>query len=140
MIIFEKLPIDILDRITEVGKFLFLEDNIIFAYLFGGFAKGAASPLSDIDIAVYVRDSNGLAEYKLELFNKLANTLGTGELDLIILNTAPVSIAGRIVQNKKVLVDKEPFRRHIYESVTLREFFDFKIKEDALFVRKYGIG
>ncbi len=140
MIIFEKLPIDILSRITEVEKFLLREDNVIFAYLFGGFAKGAGSLLSDIDIAVYVRDSKDLAECKLELFNKIANILGTGELDLIILNTTPVSIAGRILQNKKVLVDKEPFRRHIYESVTLREFFDFKIKEDALFARKYGIG
>jgi predicted nucleotidyltransferase len=140
MIKFEKLPVDILLRIPEVEKFLLQEDNIIFVYLFGGFAKGTVGPLSDIDIAVYVRDSNNLAEYKLELFNEIANTLGTGELDLIILNAVPVSIAGRIVQNKQVLVDKEPFRRHIYESVTLREFFDFKIKEDALFARKYGIG
>ncbi|GFP20688.1 hypothetical protein HKBW3S03_02192, partial [Candidatus Hakubella thermalkaliphila] len=41
---------------------------------------------------------------------------------------------------KKLLIDKEPFRRHIYESVTLREFFDFKVKEDAFFARRYGIG
>ena len=42
-----------------------------------------------------------------------------------------LSVAGRILQNRQILADKEPFRRHIYESVTLREFFDFKIKENA---------
>ena len=49
----------------------------------------------------------------------------------MILNATPLSVAGRILQNRQILADKEPFRRHIYESVTLREFFDFKIKENA---------
>ncbi len=83
-------------------------------------------------------DSKDIAEHKLELFDKISNALGTGELDLVILNTVPISIACRILQNKQILVDKEPYRRHIYESVTLREFFDFKITEDAFFARKYG--
>jgi len=42
--------------------------------------------------------------------------------------------------NKQLLIDKEPFKRHIYESLTLREFFDFRITEEALFTRRYGIG
>ena len=37
-----------------------------------------------------------------------------------LLNTAPVSLAGQNIQNKQLLVDKEPVRRHQYESLTLR--------------------
>jgi predicted nucleotidyltransferase len=140
MIKFEKLPANILSRIPEVKKTLIQDDNVVFAYIFGGFAEGKVKPLSDIDISVYLRDTDNLAEYKLQLFDRLSDALGTSELDLIILNTAPISITGRIVQNRQILVDKDPPIRHAYESLTLREFFDFKVKEDALFSMRYGIG
>jgi len=140
MIKYEKLPKNILSRIQNLKNVLLQDDNIVFAYLFGGLTKGEVKDLSDIDIAVYLKDTGNLAGYKLQLFDRLSNALGTSELDLVILNTVSLSIAGRILQNKKLLIDKEPFRRHIYESVTLREFFDFKVKEDAFFARRYGIG
>lgn len=140
MIKFEKLPPDILSKLPDIKELLLQDDNIVFAYLFGGLAKGELKGLSDIDIAVFLRQTDGLAEYKFKLFGKLTDALGTAELDLVILNTASVSIAGRILQNKQILVDKAPFRRHLYESLTLREFFDFTIKEDAFFKRRYGIG
>jgi len=139
MIKFEKLPADILSRIPEAKEVLIQDDNVIFAYIFGGLAEGKVTPLSDVDISVYLRNTANLAEYKLQLFNRLSDALGTSELDLVILNTASISIAGRILQNGKILVDKEPPVRHAYESRTLREFFDFKIKEDALFSMRYGI-
>jgi len=58
----------------------------------------------------------------------------------VILNEASTNIAGRVLSNKRILADKDPFRRHRYESLVLREFFDFKIKEDGLYFRRYGIG
>ena len=140
MIKFDKLPQDILSKIPDIKELLLQDDNVVFAYLFGGLARGEVKDLSDIDIAVYLRETDDLADIKIQLFGKLTDALGTAELDLVILNTAPVSIAGRILQNKQVLVDKDPFRRHLYESLTLREFFDFRIKEDAFFKRRYGIG
>ncbi len=135
MIKYEKLPKNILSRIQNLKNVLLQDGNIIFAYLFGGLTKGEVKDLSDIDITVYLKDTGNLTGYKLQLFDRLSNALGTS-----VLNTVSLSIAGRILQNKKLLIDKEPFRRHIYESVTLREFFDFKVKEDAFFARRYGIG
>jgi len=140
MIKFERLPADILSRIPRAIKVLSEDNNVTFAYLFGGIAKGKVTPLSDVDIAVYLKDTDNLAEYKFTLFDKLTEALGTNELDLVILNTAPISLTGRVLQNKEILVDKSPFQRHRYESVTLRKFFDFKIKEEMFFSRRYGIG
>lgn len=140
MIKFEKLSAGALLMIPEAEKALSQDDNVVFAYLFGGIASGKTSPLSDVDIAVYVRDTRNLAEYKLGLFDRLTKALGTAELDLVILNGAPVSIAGRVLGSKRILTDKEPFRRHRYESLVLREFFDFRVKEDDLYHRRYGIG
>ena len=128
MIKYEILPADTLTRISEAKRVLAEDKNIVFAYLFGGLTSGSLRPLSDIDIAVYIKDVENLAEYKLNLFDKLTNSLGTSEIDLVILNTASVSLAGRIVQRKQNLIDKDPPARHAYESLILREFFDFKIK------------
>jgi hypothetical protein len=140
MIKFEKLPADILERLALLKDVLLRDENVVFAYIFGGLARGKVMPLSDVDIAVYVEREENLSEYKMRLFVKIADVLGTDEVDLVILNKAPVSLSGRIIQTRQTLVDKAPFRRHAYESLTLREFFDFKIKEDLFFKRRYGIG
>jgi hypothetical protein len=58
----------------------------------------------------------------------------------VVLNRAPTSLAGRILRNRRVLVDKDPFRRHAYESLTLRQFFDFRFREEAVLAGRYGIG
>jgi predicted nucleotidyltransferase len=136
MIRFKKLPGNV--RITSLPEFFDSQPNIVFAYIFGGFLKKPRNPLSDIDIAVYVKDFRK-ADY-LGLFSKITAVLGTDEVDLVILNTAPISLAGRILQNRKVLADKEPFLRHMYESVTLRKYFDFAVKERTILQRRYKVG
>ncbi|MDA8098333.1 MAG: nucleotidyltransferase domain-containing protein [Nitrospiraceae bacterium] len=140
MIKFEHLPENILSRIPAAIEVLQKDENILFAYLFGGLVSRQPRPLSDVDIAVYISGTENLGEYRLSLFDRLTDALGTAELDLIMLNTSPVSIAGRILQNRRILVDKQPFRRHSYESLTLREFFDFHIKEEAFFKRRFSRG
>ncbi|MBI2264984.1 MAG: nucleotidyltransferase domain-containing protein [Armatimonadetes bacterium] len=140
MIRLERLPENIDFSISEAERVLARDDNVVFAYVFGGLSGGKAKPLSDIDISVFLENTINLADYKIRLFIRLADSLGTGELDLVILNNAPLSLAGRILQKKRILVDKEPLRRHLYESRILREFLDFKVKEEVFFARRYGIG
>jgi predicted nucleotidyltransferase len=138
MIRFKRIPENIHQKMSLLNDHFLHDSNVVFAYLFGGMVKDRPSPLSDVDIAVYVKDTKKL-DY-LEMFGKIADILGTDEIDLVILNNAPLSLAGRILQGRKVLVDKEPFVRHIFESRILREFFDFAVKEKNILKRRYGIG
>jgi len=138
MIRYRLIPEDIHQKINSLADIFINDSNIIFAYHFGGLLKDKPNPLSDVDIAVYVKNIKKL-DY-LDLFCNIANVLGTDEIDLVILNTAQLSLAGRILQNRKVLIDKDPFLRHRYESIILREFFDFTIKERDILKRRYGIG
>lgn len=114
------------------------ESNVIFAYLFGGLLRKRQNPLSDVDLAVFIKNVKRL-DY-LKLLGKITDVLGTDEVDLVVLNASPISLTGRILQNRKVLVDKKPFLRHKYESLILREYFDFAIKERQILQRRYGIG
>ena len=138
MIRFKKIPEDIHQKIDLLTD-LFMEDsNIIFAYLFGGLVRDKRKPLSDVDLGIYVKNIKGL-NY-LSLFSKISQILCTDEIDLVVLNSAPISLAGRSLQKRKILIDKDPFLRHKYESRILREFFDFTIKEKDILHRRYGIG
>lgn len=140
MIKFEKIDSEVLLNIPLAKSVLERDANVVFAYLFGGLARGKVTPLSDVDVAVYLNSVEDLPQYKLDLFDRLTDALGTCEVDLVILNKAPTSLVGRILASKQVIVDKEPYRRHIYESVALREFFDFRVKEDNLFSSRYSLG
>ena len=140
MIKLEALPSNIMSKIPKAKKLLLQETSVIFAYLFGGLASGKVTQLSDVDIAVYVSIESEFDVYYLELFDKLTGALGTAELDLVFLNTVPLSLAGRILQNKLILVDKDPLQRYDYESLTHRKFFDFRFKEEEYFRRRYGRG
>ena len=53
-------------------------------------------------------------------------------------SSAPASSSGRILQTRRVIVDRDPFRRHRFESLALREFFDLRLFEHRLLVRRYG--
>jgi predicted nucleotidyltransferase len=138
MIRFKKIPKDIDEKIESLGELFASDPNVVFAYLFGGLLKKRRNPLSDTDLAVFVKNLKAL-DY-LALFGHIADILGTEEIDLVVLNRAPLSLAGRILQNRKVLIDKESFLRHRYESLILREFFDFTLKERDILKRRYGIG
>ena len=67
----------------------------------------------------------------------LASFLETDEIDLVVLNRAPLALKMKILENKRVIVDKAPSIRHRYESLTMRQYFDFSVKEKAILNRRF---
>jgi hypothetical protein len=140
MIKYKKLPENVLQLLPKAVDYLELHPKVLFAYLFGGLVKGKLQPLSDVDLAVYLADSLSLYEIKLDILGNLIDILQTDEIDLIVLNTAELTLNMNILKNKKIIVNKDPFARHLFESLTMRKFFDFSIKESAILNRRYMNG
>lgn len=140
MIKYKKLPTNIEDLMPKALKYLQTRPDIIFAYLFGSFGRGKHFPLSDVDVAVYLKELSDMQEKKMEILGTLIDILQTDEIDLVVLNRAPLPLRMRILENKKVVVDREPFRRHHYESLTMREYFDFSILEKQILNRRFLSG
>ena len=134
---YSKLPENIDELLPNASDYLESYNEVLFAYLFGGLAKGNQRPLSDVDIAVYLSGVADFAEKKLEILGGLNDILETDEIDLVILNTAPLSLEMKILENKKVIVDKDPFLRHRYESQVMRKFFDFSVLESGILKRRF---
>lgn len=131
------LPENIADLLPEAFEYLQADEDILFAYLFGGLARGKAKPMSDVDIAVFLDEKASLAEKKLEIFGNLASILLTDEIDLVVLNKAPLTLRMKILENKKVIVDRAPLIRHRYESLTMRQYFDFSFKESFILRKRF---
>lgn len=113
---------------------------VVFAYLFGSMATGQANPRSDIDIAVYLVESVDRFETRLEIASRVSLYLGMDRVDVVVLNDAPLSLAGRILQTRQVLLDRDPFLRHRYESITARMFHDFRIREHRILAERAARG
>lgn len=131
------LPSDISGRLELLKPLFEKESRAVFAYIFGGLASGRQRPLSDIDIAVYLDSDVNNVEAKLDIIGALSDALKTDEIDLVVLNSAPISLVGRVLMKKKIIADKRPFLRHSFESLALREFFDFSRKEKDILFRRF---
>ena len=133
-----KIPSDISARLTLLESLLSRDDRVVFAYIFGGLASGEQRPLSDVDIAVYLNSCDDKAEVKLDIIGAISDVLRTDEIDLVILNGASTSLVGRILRKKRVIADKQPFLRHKFESLAMREFFDFSRKEQDILYGRFA--
>ncbi len=134
------LPENIRERLRTLGQALEKCSGVTFGYLIGGAAAGRVGPLSDVDVAVYLDSALDPVEQQLEVIEAVTAHLGTDEVDLVVLNTAPTALIGRILQNRQVICDRDPFRRHRFESLALREFFDFRVFEHRLLARRFAGG
>ncbi len=114
--------------------------SIRFAYLFGSLARGTALPFSDVDIAVYVDEFADVVTMRLDLYERLVDCLGSDRVDVVVLNTAPLTLKARVVRCNRILVDLYPSDRHAFESLVLREYYDFSRVEEAILRRRFGIG
>jgi len=103
----------------------------VSAYLFGSLAQNKATHLNDVDVAVYLIEGR-LPDKRFEILGDLIDILKTDNIDLVILNTAPPSLRMRIIQTKKVLADNSPYIRHVFESATMRAYFDISKIENRI--------
>ena len=123
-----------------VFDYLTSRDDIVFAYLFGSYAKRKQTHLSDIDIAVYMKYDNQAFDQKLEILSDLSKKLEADDIDLVILNKAPISLLTKILANKVILIDKDPHVRHAFESLNMRKGFDFSFFENQIMEQRFFNG
>lgn len=108
----------------EMLEEIFRESAVVVAYLFGSQARGEAREGSDVDVAVLLDGQQGLLEQEL-VADRLARALGVADVDLIVLDEAPLEMRGRVVQEGRVLFSADEARRVGFEVLTRSQYFDF---------------
>jgi predicted nucleotidyltransferase len=132
--------VDMVALAEDARKALVQNPFIVFAYLFGSMTTGFVTPMSDIDVAVYLDVGVDLSIERLNVLGALMHQLETDDIDLVLLNTAPLTLKARIVGSNTILIDRKPSLRHSFESLTLREYFDFSRLEEDILKRRFALG
>jgi predicted nucleotidyltransferase len=97
--------------VETISKVLEKEPDILFAYLFGSYAKGIQDKKSDIDIAIYLKDEKLLEKDPLypsriavEIEKELA---GNRTLDVRILNGSTLRFRNQVLRYGKLLFSRD---------------------------------
>lgn len=128
------LASDEIDRITTVLDRWFGVDTL---WLYGSQAEGTARADSDIDLAVLFRRR----PQGLEIFDARTDLeeMLRRDVDLVDLDQAPPILAMQVLKHGRLLVDRNPSRRHDAFSRIVSMYEDVKIlrreSERALFER-----
>ncbi|WP_234782909.1 nucleotidyltransferase domain-containing protein [Mycolicibacter sinensis] len=90
------------------------DQGAVFAYLHGSRATGAARSDSDVDVAAYF-DSQPPEAFEVLL---------PPGIDLLVLNGAPLELAGRIALDGKLLFERDACARVRWEATTRKIYLD----------------
>lgn len=108
-------------RLLEVVSEQLRRERARFAYLHGSRVTGSATARSDVDVAAWFGrpvDSwvvaGGLPE----------------AVDLLVLDTAPLELAGRVALSGRLLLDHDPPARVAWEATTRKVYLDEQPRRD----------
>lgn len=123
-----------------------LPDAIDTLYRFGSTARGDNTPLSDVDVAVLLAPHVPTSEYgrlKTAILTQLMETLGTNEVDLVLLNEAPPLLVYNIIREGQVIFSRKPEDREHFEVRSIQRYIDtlpLRAASDRAFVRRVQAG
>jgi len=115
---------DLKKLFPKLKERLLKEKDIVFCYIFGSYGRGKISPLSDIDIAIYLDTKRNLFERKNEILNILSNIFKTDEIDLVILNESPPSLIYSVFNTGKLFFSKNELLRIKFFAKNLKEYME----------------
>jgi len=105
-------------RVLEGRKY------VVFAYVFGSRVHGRYIMKGDVDVAIYTEGGVGWRDIA-DTLNALEDELGV-RVDLVHLNTAPLSLAYEVIATGTTVLDRRPEERVDYEVRVLKEYLDMK--------------
>ena len=119
-----------LNHLSEV----FAGEAVEIVYLFGSQARDDVGKISDVDIAILLPNESGTeecAQRQLYFLDKLTSYLKSDDVDVVILNHAPLLLQHRIVRDGKVIFCSNDRKRVHYEARVIRDYLDFRYFEQA---------
>jgi predicted nucleotidyltransferase len=130
----KKLPEDVVEKLPAVVEAISRDSDVSALFSFGSLAEGRLSPLSDPDFAVLISrrlNKRQRSEKLLKLIGVFNLVFRTDEIDLVVLNDAPLKFGHRVlktgrllhVRNKRELID---FREKV-----VKLYIDFRFFRDS---------
>jgi predicted nucleotidyltransferase len=120
--------IGIRQKLNQVASSVFTGTPVLFAYLYGSFAKGAAHPFSDLDVGIFVvgLDTRACLNLELSLALRIDESLDhMVQSEVRVINHLPLVIKGRILTDGVLIYSRAEQPRVEFETQTRKLYFDF---------------
>ena len=106
---------------------------IELGFLYGSRIQGNITKFSDYDLAVLINekfyaqnnDSKTKLEMKLNLLGELFEFFSSENVDLLILNEAPINLKYKVIQKGKLIYYNEINTYYQFKASVILEFLDF---------------
>jgi len=129
-----KLPEDVVDRIPVLKEQIEKDTHVVALYAFGSLATGDLKPLSDLDFGILVSSKLGKQkrfDKHLDLIGKFNEVLRTDEVDLVMMNDAPMRFSHNIIKSGKLLYCSNKTELSDFIEKTIKLYLDFRFFRDA---------
>jgi predicted nucleotidyltransferase len=130
----KKLPENSLRRVPEIIKAVSKENDILALYGFGSAFQGTLSPLSDLDFAVLLSnhlDNGARFKKQLQLIGLFNDIFRSDEIDLVVLNDAPLRFCFNILKTGKMLFCPEKSKIIEFQERVIKLYLDFRYFRDS---------
>jgi predicted nucleotidyltransferase len=113
---------DILKKVMEK------DEKVLFAYVYGSYARDSIDFDSDIDVAVYLKpsDAKGYIGKEEELTIELVTKIHMDRIDLRILNVLPLLLQYNILKDGILIFVRDDKERVDFETRVMNRFFELK--------------
>lgn len=129
-----KLPLDAQTKVGEIIQIVAADSDVTALYAFGGLAAGVLKPMSDLDFGVLLddrSDNKQRFDKHIELIGVFNDTFRTDEIDLIIMNDAPIRMVFQILKTGKMLACRDTGALIDFRDRLVKNYIDFKCMRDA---------
>lgn len=113
--------------LEELKKFFQKQKSVIACYIFGSTLRPSKFK-GDLDIAILVKEENlknGITSVHNKIWLELSSFLKRKDIDLVILNVAPLLLKYEVVKNGKLIFERDIESRINFEVKTQLYYFDF---------------
>ncbi|KXG76309.1 type VII toxin-antitoxin system MntA family adenylyltransferase antitoxin [Thermotalea metallivorans] len=129
------------ELLEQCKEYLVTEENIIFAYVFGSYARGEWTSLSDIDFAIYWTGKDISPSTYLNLKRTLMDICKT-EVDLVLLNDASPLVKKEIFAegirlfSRNEVLESNFIVHSIFEYEDMKKYYELSYKTMIEYIRK----
>jgi len=119
---------DLKEKLHNIAPAIFKETPVLFAYLYGSYAKGLSHPFSDLDVGIFVEGLDMKACLNLELSLSLLIDENMGHIvqsEVRVLNHLPLVVKGRILADGELIYSRDESKRIEFETQVRKAYFDF---------------
>jgi uncharacterized protein len=112
--------------IQPFAEYFGRQPDVVVAYLFGSVARGQATPLSDVDIAVLLdptEEAEAVLDRQVTLLTELTQ-LAEPEVQLTLLNDVPPLLAYEVIREGILLHQRSGAERVAFQVKAMKEYFD----------------